>query len=270
MLNHIPNMVSSHVSIVQNAQGPCNTITQTNAGGLLAMGEAMRFLRAGRGDMYLVGGSDMRINPVTLSRYCRFANLSTNNDAPQEAVRPFDRKRDGKAIAEGGGLILIESLEHAQNRKAPIYAEIVGFGAAFDARRNGDGVARAIRTALKQGAVAPEQVDHVNAHAMGDPVDDVWEAKGIGEVFGARTPVVALKGYFGDMGPGSAMLEIAGTLLGWQKGIIPVTLNCEDVDPSCPITVLRKEKAAEKDFAVKISCTEIGQVAAVALKRWKE
>lgn len=269
MLNHIPNMVSSHVSIVQNAQGPCNTITQTNAGGLLALGEALRFLRAGRGNMYLIGGADMRINPVTMSRYFRFCKLSTRNDEPEKACRPFDKQRDGKVLGEGAGLLLMESLEHAQDRGAPIYAEITGFGSTFDAQRDGAGVARALNFALQQAGITAADVDHVNANAVGDPQGDIWEAQGIASVFGDRTPVIALKGYFGDIGPGAAVLELAGSLLGWQKGMLPATLNHEETEPRCPIRVSREEAPPRKEHLIKLACTELGQVAAVVVKPWR-
>ena len=148
MLNYVPNMLACHVSILHDARGPVNTVTQTEAGGLLALGEAWRMIRRDRADMVLVGGGDSRINPISGIRQCLFSSLSKRNDAPQEACRPFDRNRDGTVLGEGGGAVMLEELEHAQRRGGRILAEVVGFGAALDTDHSGEGLARTIRLAL--------------------------------------------------------------------------------------------------------------------------
>src|SRR5262249_19701517 len=131
MLKYLPNMLACHVSILHNAQGPNNSITESDVAGLFALGEAARILRRKQADFFLVGGADSKINPISLTRHCLFGLMSRRNEEPAKACRPFDRRRDGWVIGEGGGVFAVEDLEHAQKRGAPIYAEVVGFGAAF-------------------------------------------------------------------------------------------------------------------------------------------
>ena len=185
MLNHVPNMPACHVSILQNAQGPNNSISQTDAGGLLALGEAFRALQVGRADLFLVGGADAKINPLAMARQCLFTPLSRRNDAPERASRPFDRGRDGVVLGEGGVVFVLEEWEHARRRGARIYAEVLGFGAAFDRRRNGAGVARAARLAMAEANVAFADLDHINAQGYSTPPTDALEARALGELLGA-------------------------------------------------------------------------------------
>ena len=166
MLKYLPNMLACHVSILHNAQGPNNTITESDVASLLALGEAYRILGRDQADFFLVGGAESKINPLSLVRQCLFEPLSRRNDAPEKACRPFDRSRDGLVLGEGAGVLVVEELEHARKRGARIYAEVVGFGAAFDRERNGDGLARAIRAALAEAGIGPDDVDHVNAHGL--------------------------------------------------------------------------------------------------------
>src|SRR5947209_380476 len=136
MLKYLPNMLACHVSILHNAQGPSNTVTQSDVAGLLALGEAYRVLVRDQADFFLVGGGESRINPLSMVRQCLFDALSRRNDTPEKACRPFDRRRDGFVLGEGGGVFVLEELEHARRRGARIYGEVVGFGAAFDATVN--------------------------------------------------------------------------------------------------------------------------------------
>ena len=138
MLKYLPNMLACHVSILHNAQGPNNTITETDAAGLLALGEAYRIIGRDQADLFLVGGADSKLNPLSLTRHSLFERLSQRNDAPEKACRPFDRGRDGAVIGEGAGVFVLEELSHAQRRGARIYAEVVGFGSAFDGESLGE------------------------------------------------------------------------------------------------------------------------------------
>src|SRR5262249_28659144 len=142
MLKYLPNMLACHVSILHNAQGPSNTITEGDVASLLAIGEAYRVLTRDAADFFLVGGGDSRINPLSLVRNCLFQPLSRRNDAPEKASRPFDRDRDGFVLGEGSTVLSLEELEHAKKRGARIYAEVVGFGSAFDPQRSGRALAR--------------------------------------------------------------------------------------------------------------------------------
>jgi 3-oxoacyl-[acyl-carrier-protein] synthase II len=175
-------------------------------------------------------------------------------------------------------------LGHARRRGARIYAEVVGFGAAFD--RSGDkaipghgaaaipgaghGLARAIRTALAEAGIGPEDIDHVNAQGYSTIESDVWEARGLGEVFGAcrrPVPVFAAKSYFGNLGAGSNITELAASLLALQEGLVPATLNYEEPDAACPIPVTRIPQPVSRPYALKVAFTEMGQCAAVVIRK---
>jgi 3-oxoacyl-[acyl-carrier-protein] synthase II len=287
LLNHVPNMPASHVSILHNAQGPNNTITQTDVGSLLALGEAYRIIERDMADFFLVGGADTMINPISMVRQCLFRPLSRRNDAPQRACRPFDRCRDGQVPAEGAGVFVLEEMEHARRRWARIYAEMAGFGAAFD--RSGDkaicghgaaaipgashGLARAIRAALAEAQIGPEDVDHINAQGYSTVESDAWEARGIQEVFGGchrPVPVFAGKSYFGNLGAGSSTTELAASVLALTHGLLPATLNYEEPDPACPVPVNRTQQAMTRPHVLKVAFTEMGQCAAVVIRRLGE
>lgn len=268
MLNHVPNMPACHVSILNNAQGPNNTVTQSDAASLFALGEATRVLQRGAADVMLAGGADARVNPISLARYSLFSHLSHRNDEPERACRPFDVDRDGQVLGEGAGVMLLETLEHAQRRGAPIVAEVLGFAAGFDRGCKGPILTRIINNALRDAGIQPNQVDHVNAHALGLRGLDTWEARGIHGVFGMDTPVLAVKGQMGNLGAGAAASEIAASLIGLQDGIVPATVNCDNPDPQCPVSVLREPRPARRPCIVKISATERGQCAVLVLRRW--
>jgi 3-oxoacyl-[acyl-carrier-protein] synthase II len=273
MLKYLPNMLACHVSILHNAQGPNNTITQTDVGGLLALGEACRIIHRDQADFFLVGGADSKISPLGLVRQTLFQPLSRRNDSPEAACRPFDRDRDGLVIGEGAGVFALEELEHARRRGARIYAEVAGFGASFDRDRTGKGLAVAIRAALADAGIGPEDIDHVNAQGLSTVEADRWEARGIQEVFGRCSPAVpvfAAKSYFGNLGAASGPAELAASLLALDQGQLPATLNYEHPDPGCPVTVLPRQQPVSRSHVLKISFTEMGQCAAVVCRKWQE
>src|SRR5262245_9878943 len=270
MLKYLPNMLACQVSILQNAQGPNNTITETDVASLLAVGEAYRILCRDQADFFLVGGGDSKINPLSLSRHSLFEPLSQRNDAPEKASRPFDRRRDGMVIGEGAGVLALEDLDHARRRGARIYGELVGFGAAFDRGCTGAGLARAIRAALKEASIGPEDIDHVNAHGCSSIEADRWESRGLLDVFGGRgTPVFAAKSYFGNLGAAGGATELIASLLALQHGRLPATLNYEEPDPECPICVTAgASQSVTKPHFLKVSFTEMGQCAAVVCRQF--
>jgi 3-oxoacyl-[acyl-carrier-protein] synthase II len=284
MLKYLPNMPACHVSIFHDAQGPNNTITENDVASLLALGEAYRILVRDQADFFIAGGAESRINPLSMVRQCLFDSLSRRNDAPEKACRPFDQRRDGFVLGEGGGVLVLEELEHARRRDARIYAEVVGFGAAFDASVNPrianskaasgeSGLARAIRAALREAQIGPEEIDHVNAHGLSSVTSDAWEARGLQEVFGAcrePVPVFAAKSYFGNLGAGGSTTELAASLLALQQGIVPRTLNYEQPDPACPVAVIAREaKPIRTPYLVKVSFTQMGQCAALVIRKWE-
>jgi 3-oxoacyl-[acyl-carrier-protein] synthase II len=270
LLNHVPNMSACHVSILNNAQGPNNTITESDAASLMALGEAFRILQRNSADLMLTGGADTRINPISLIRFSLFSPLSRCPDA-EKACRPFDRQREGQVLGEGAGVLLLEELEHARARGGRIYAEVLGFGCAFDRGRTGRGMCRAIRAALAEAHIEPGDLDHVNAQGYGTQADDIWEAVGIHEALGGlRVPVWAVKSYLGNLGSAASTTELAASLLALGANVLPGTLNHEETDPACPILVHGQARPVTKPCVLKVACTEKGQCAAVVVRRWEE
>jgi 3-oxoacyl-[acyl-carrier-protein] synthase II len=271
MLKYLPNMVACHTSIFLDAQGPNNSVTASDVAGLLALGEAARILRRNAADFFLVGAADSKINLLSLCRHCLFAPLCRRNDAPAKAVRPFEKNRDGWVIAEGAGALAVEDLEHAKRRGARIYAEVVGFGSAFDRGRTGSGVARAVRTAFRQAGIGSADIDHVNAYGLSTPECDAWEARGLTEIFGPNAaPVFAPKSYFGSLCSAGSLVELIVSLLALRHGTLPATLNYDEPDPACPLAVIREPRPITKPYVLKVSLTDVGQCAATVVKKWDD
>ena len=272
MLKYLPNMLASHISILHDAQGPNNSITESDVASLLALGEAYRILVRDQADFFLVGGAESKLNPLSLVRQCLFEHLSHRNEAPEKACRPFDRERDGIVLGEGASVFVVEELEHARRRGARIYAEVVGFGAAFDPTLKGDGLARAVRAALADAGIGPEEVDHINAHGLATRASDAWEASCLQEVFGDAphpVPVFAAKSYIGNLGAGGSTTELAASLLALPHGHMPPTLNYEHPDPACPVEVVAgAPRPITRPYVVKVSFTQMGQCAAAVLRKW--
>jgi 3-oxoacyl-[acyl-carrier-protein] synthase II len=272
MLKYLPNMPACHISILHNAQGPNNSITQTEVSSMLALGEAFRIIARNQSDFFLVGGADSKLNPLSMVRQALFESVSRRNQSPEKACRPFDRDRDGLVVGEGAGVFVLEELEHAQRRNARIYAEVVGFGASFDRDRNGPGLARAIRAALAEAKVNADEIDHINAQGFSTVEEDIWEARGIQEIFGScrpAVPVFAPKSYFGNLGAGGGTTELAASLLALERGTLPATLNYEHADPACPVRVTQTSQPVTRKHVLKISFTEMGQCAAVVCRKWE-
>jgi 3-oxoacyl-[acyl-carrier-protein] synthase II len=270
MLKYLPNFLASHVSILLDAQGPNNSITESEAAGLLALGEAFRILQRDGADFFLVGSAESKINPLSMVRQTLFEQLSRRNDDPTRAHRPFDKDRDGLVLGEGGTVFVFETLDHARQRGAKIYAEVLGFGAAFDLHRDGAGLARAIRAALEEANLGPEDIDHVNAHGMATTESDIVEASALRQVFGDRVPpVVAYKAHFGNQGAGGGLTELAISLLAQEHGALPGTLNYETPDPACPVPVhTGAPRPIAKPAFLKLAFTNRGQCAAAVVRRW--
>lgn len=271
MLKYLPNFLACHVSMLLDAQGPNNSVTESDAASLLALGEALRILQRGDADFFLVGGAESKVNPLSLVRQSLIEHLSRRNEEPTRAHRPFDRDRDGFVLAEGGAVLVFETLDHAEKRGATIYGEVLGFGAAFDVRRDGAGLARAIHAALKEAGVRPDDIDHINAHGTATLAGDVMEAAGFHRAFGERVPpVVAYKGHLGNLGAGSNLTELALSLLAVREGFLPGTLNHETADPGCLLPVVTGPgRDIEKPTFLKVSYTNLGQCGAAVVRGWK-
>lgn len=242
LLKFLPNMLACHVTIVHDARGPSNTITCGEASSHLAIGEAYNTITRGVADVSMCGGAESKTNPMALMRQCLGKRLSTRNDTPERACRPFGSDRDGAVISEGGGLVILEELEHAKARGARIYAELIGFGASNDAYEPGQpsrphpegrGIALAARKALKNAGVTAADIDLVSAFAGGLPEHDAAEAAAIRTVLGDRVgdvPVLAVKGGVGNNGAGAGAVDLIAAVLAMQNGTVPPSLNCESAD----------------------------------------
>jgi 3-oxoacyl-[acyl-carrier-protein] synthase II len=208
---------------------------------------------------------------LSLVRQCLCLPLSRRQQAPEQASRPFDRDRDGMVVGEGAGVFVLEEREHARRRGARVYAELVGFGAAFDRHRNGAGLARAIRVALAEAGIGPDDIDHINAQGFSTVAEDAWEARGLQEVFAdcrPPVPVFAAKSYFGHLGAGSGTAELAASLLALEHGQLPPTLNYEHPDPACPVAVAAgAPRPVVRSHVLKVGFTAMGQCAALVIRK---
>ncbi|MBN2022743.1 MAG: beta-ketoacyl-[acyl-carrier-protein] synthase family protein [Pirellulales bacterium] len=269
MLKYLPNMPACHVGIAQDARGPNNSLTMGEVSSLAALAEASRVIERGQADVMIAGGTGCRVHP-TIWAYRRAYPLSHRLDDPTRAMRPFDADRDGMVHGEGAAAVVLESRHHAEARGAPILARLLGFAARYEPQPGGrepDGqaVRNAIAETLRQTGVRPEEIDHVNADGLGTPVDDRLEAHAIRDVLG-DVPVTAPKSYFGNLGAGTGAVEMAVSLLAFDRGEVPPTLNYDRPDPDCPVNVIHGDfKRRTKTYAIVLSHSRIVQSIAVML-----
>lgn len=266
MLKYLPNMAASHISIALDARGPSNSICQGEASGLLALIEAAGLIRRGAADIVVAGGTGSQMALAAMI-YRGIASLSNRDGDPTQACRPFDKDRAGIVAGEGAGAIILESAEHAQSRGATPLARLAGWARSYQTP-NSEQYADAIRgnfeSALHNAELSPQDVKLINANASGSIEGDRVEAEAINELFG-NTPVVAHKGNFGNIGPGTSIVELIGAVLTKQSGIVPATLNCDSVDPVCPVNVATAQCSIESGAILKSSFSTTGQITSVLL-----
>ncbi len=238
----ITNLAAGHVSILSGARGPSICTTSACASSAHAIGEAAETIRRGWAQAIIVGGAEAAMTQIGIAGFNAMRALSTRNDSPQTASRPFDVSRDGFVMGEGGAALILEDLEHAQARGAHILAELVGYGATSDAVHitsvDEGGVARALHLALKRGGVRPEEVDYINAHATSTPAGDPVETAAIRAVFGGREsapPVSSSKSQFGHLLGAAGAIESIVSILAMQHNLLPATINLSDPDPACDL-----------------------------------
>jgi len=267
MLKYLPNMPACHASIYCDAQGPNNTITNSDIASSGALGEAYRILQRDLADAFLVGGCDSRLNPVSYARLSKFQELTKQNELKAAALQPYGATRDGTILGEGAAVLVVEELALAQARGAKILAEIVGFAAGMDLTRSGEVLAGVIHQALAQANIPPEAVDHVNVAAGGQSRIDAWEARALEQVFGPYgVDIVAPKVWFGSTIATAGLLELAVSLVAFEAGQVPGFAYPEPLDPQCPVRLLRTTRALQKPYALKLSMTELGQCTAIVVR----
>jgi 3-oxoacyl-[acyl-carrier-protein] synthase II len=240
----IGNMCAGLVAIDLGARGPNFGIVSACATGTHAIGEAAHAIRRGDADIMVTGGSEAAITPFSYASFCSMKAMSTRNDTPQKACRPFDKNRDGFVMGEGAGVLVLESLEHAQARGARIYCELAGYAATCDAYHitspdpEGRGLSLAMRRALASAGVAPEQVDYINAHGTSTPYNDKFETLAIKKVFGDhahRVPISSTKSMTGHLLGAAGGIESVIAVKTIQSGMIAPTINLQESDPDCDL-----------------------------------
>ncbi len=240
----IANMAAGQVAIHFGAKGPNSCTVTACASGSNAIGDAFRLIQRGEVQAVITGGAEAAVTPLSMAGFCAMKALSTRNDEPEKACRPFDRDRDGFVMGEGAGILLLEELEHARARGAKIYAEIVGYGLTCDAHHmtnpapGGEGAARAMRLALKDAGIPPQAVQHINAHATSTSAGDIAEVQAIKAVFGEHARSLAIsatKSMTGHLLGGAGGVATIATALAVYHGWVPPTLNLDHPDPECDL-----------------------------------
>ncbi len=272
-----PDAPAGQAAIVTGARGANMAVSTACSSANNAMGYAFSLIRLGMLDLCVTGGTEAPLQAATLGAFNNVRALSTNNDEPYTACRPFDVKRDGFVMGEGAGLVIFEELEHARRRGARIYAEVAGFGQSCDAQHmtqlDPEGIepARALRMALDDAGLDPEDVDYINAHGTSTPINDPTETRIIKRVFGDRAykiPVSSSKSMFGHLIGASGGVELIATLLGMEQDFIPPTINLHDPDPECDLDYVPNQARQGKiDVAVLNSFGFGGKNAILAVRR---
>ncbi|MGB9738707.1 beta-ketoacyl-ACP synthase II [Chloroflexus sp.] len=276
----ITNLAAGQVSIITGARGPSYCVTSACASSAHAIGEAAETIRRGWAKAMIVGGSEASITPIGVAGFNAMRALSTRNADYAHASRPFDAERDGFVMGEGAAVLILEDLEFALARGARILAEIVGYGATSDAyhisnlAEDGEGVARAIRLALKRGGIAPSEVDYINAHATSTPAGDPVETAAIKQVFGGREqspPVSASKSQFGHLLGAAGAIEAVVTVLAMQHNLLPATINLQNPDPACDLDfVPNQPRPAQIEVALSNSFGFGGHNVCLAFRKYHE
>jgi 3-oxoacyl-[acyl-carrier-protein] synthase II len=275
----IPNVGAGQVAINFGMTGPNFTTVSACATGGHAIGEATETIIRGDADMMIAGGSEAGVFEPMVGGFSSMRALSTRNDEPERASRPFDKGRDGFVIGEGCGVVVLEALEHAEARGATIFAEVCGYGATADASHitlpapGGIGAVRAARRALEKAGMSPDDIDHVNAHATSTPEGDKAELQAIRTIFGDRAgevPVTANKSMIGHTLGAAGAIEAIVTVLTMREGCIPPTINLEDPDEAAEGLNLTPNVAARRDISTAISNSFGfgGQNTAIVFRRW--
>jgi 3-oxoacyl-[acyl-carrier-protein] synthase II len=274
----IVNLASGHISIRYGAKGPNSATATACSASAHAIGDSFKIIERGAAEMMICGGTEATITPMGVGGFSSMKALSTRNDDPSHASRPFDAQRDGFVVGEGAGILILESLEHAQKRNAPIVGEIVGYGMSGDAyhitqpAENGDGAFRVMRAAIKDAKLTPEDIGYVNAHGTSTPLGDVIETRALKRVFGERAkkvPISSTKSMTGHLLGGAGGLEAGISVLALRDQVIPPTINLETPDPECDLDyVPNVARKATLDYALSNSFGFGGTNAALIFKRW--
>jgi 3-oxoacyl-[acyl-carrier-protein] synthase II len=274
----IINLASGHISIRYGAKGPNSATATACSASAHAVGDSFRLIQHGDAEVMICGGAEAAITPMGVGGFAAMKALSTRNDAPERASRPFDAEREGFVIGEGAGILILESLEYAEQRGAKILAEIVGYGMSGDAHHitapeeNGDGAYRVMRAAIRDAQLEPKQIDYVNAHGTSTPLGDAIETKAMKRVFGdhaRKLAVSSTKSMTGHLLGGAGGLEAGISILALRDQALPPTINQETRDPECDLDYIPNHmRKAAVEYALSNSFGFGGTNAALLFKRW--
>jgi len=278
----IVNLAAGHVSIRYNAKGPNEATATACTSSAHSIGDAFRIIQRGDADAMIAGGTEAAITPMGVGGFAAMKALSTRNEDPEHACRPFDKDRDGFVVGEGAGILILEELEFAKARGAKILGEVIGYGMSADAFHmtgmapEGEGCFRAMSAALKVAGISPDTIDYVNAHATSTPLGDALESQAIENVFGERAKngtllVSSTKSMTGHLLGGAGGLEAGITIMSMLKQTAPPTMNIVELDPQCRLNyVPNKPQAAKIDYALSNSFGFGGTNGSLIFKRWTE
>lgn len=273
----IANMASGQISILTGAKGPNSTAVTACATGTNSIGDSFKMIQRGDADVMICGGAEATISPMGVAGFCSMRAMSVRNDEPTKASRPFDVDRDGFVMGEGSGVLILESLEHAQQRGARIYGEVIGYGMSGDAHHMTDpdpeGAARCMKRALRDAGIQPSEVDYINAHGTSTPVGDKSETKAIKTAFGDaayKLAVSSTKSMTGHLLGAAGGVEAIASVLAITNGIIPPTINIENQDPECDLDyVPNVARQAEVNIAMSNSFGFGGHNATIIMKKYE-
>jgi 3-oxoacyl-[acyl-carrier-protein] synthase II len=276
----IANMGSGQVSIVLGAKGPNSLAVTACATGTNSIGDAFKIIQRGEADAMFAGGAEATIRPSGLAGFSSAKAMSTRNDEPEKASRPFDLNRDGFVMGEGAGVVVLESLEHAQKRGAKIYAEVIGYGMSGDAYHmtspapEGEGAARCMKMAIRDAGISPEQIDYINAHGTSTEMNDKYETMAIKTALGDyayKVPISSTKSMTGHLLGAAGAVEAVVCALSIRDQIIPPTINYETPDPECDLDyVPNQPRKAEVDVTMSNSLGFGGHNATIIIKKFEE
>ena len=276
----IGNMAPGLISVHFGARGPNSSLATACAAGAHAVGNSYRLIQDGTADAMITGGTEGVISPSCIAGFNSMKALSTRNDEPQKASRPFDRDRDGFVVGEGGGILIIEALDHALARNAPIYAEISGYGMSGDGYHmtspppDGNGAVRCMAAALEDAKIDGDRIDYINAHGTSTPLNDLYETRAIKTVFKEHAyslPVSSTKSMTGHLLGGAGGIEMVFTALSIYEDMIPPTINYENPDEDCDLDYVPNTARSKKvEYAMTNSFGFGGTNATLILKKYKE
>jgi len=279
IVSAIVNLAAGQVSIRFGAKGPNSATATACAAGAHAIGDSFKIIQRGDADIMICGGAESAITPMSVAGFSAMRALSTNNDDPQHASRPFERDRDGFVIGEGAGIMILEELESAKRRGARIYAEIVGYGASADAfhltmpDETGSGARRVMQRTLKDAGIKPDQVGYINAHGTSTPYNDKFETLAIKETFGEhayKLAVSSTKSMTGHLLGAAGGIESVFSALTLYRNVIPPTINYVNPDPDCDLDYVPNEpREARVDYVLSNSFGFGGTNAALLFKRYE-